>query len=135
MLFRSWQYEEIIFAEPTETFYSILLSHTPTGLPPSNRHPRILQHPLSGGGNIGEFSLEMEKEEGDRLEAARAKVLGEMEEMRKRLVGNEQVLGGEWVCGECKRGSADCVARRRTQEGGRGADCSASSSGGVMGRI
>lgn len=131
----SWQYEEIIFAEPTETFYSILLSHTPTGLPPSNRHPRILQHPLSGGGNIGEFSLEMEKEEGDRLEAARAKVLGEMEEMRKRLVGNEQVLGGEWVCGECKRGSADCVARRRTQEGGRGADCSASSSGGVMGRI
>ncbi|KAK0553299.1 NuA4 histone H4 acetyltransferase complex and the SWR1 complex subunit [Tilletia horrida] len=30
----SWQYEEIVFPEPTETFYDILVAHPPSPLPP-----------------------------------------------------------------------------------------------------
>lgn len=90
----SWQYEEIIFAEPPETFYSLLLSRPPTPLPKSNRHPKNLQYALGGGGNMGEFTSDMEKEEGDRLEAARKKTLEEIEGLRKRLIGNEKDLTG-----------------------------------------
>lgn len=91
----SWQYEEIVFVEPTEAFYSILLSNPPTPLPKSNRHVRSLTLALGGGGNIGEFSLEMEKEEGDRLEAARKKTLAEIDLLKARLAINEKDLGGK----------------------------------------
>lgn len=89
----SWQYEELIFAEPTESFYSLLLSHPPTPLPRLNRHIRNLPHALGAGGNSGEFSSEMEAEEGGRLERARGKTLEEIERLRKRLIGNEKELG------------------------------------------
>lgn len=88
----SWQYEEIVFAEPTEAFYTLLLSNAPTSLPPTNRHPRSLILALGGGGNIGEFSLDMEKEEGDRLEKARLKTVEEIEVLRAKLVANEKDL-------------------------------------------
>ncbi|GAA5928725.1 hypothetical protein JCM1841_001036 [Sporobolomyces salmonicolor] len=90
----SWQYEEIVFSEPTETFYTTLLTNPPTPLPKTNRHPRTLTHPLSGGGNIGEFSQDMEKEEGDRLEEAKRKTLAQIEELRQQLVGHEAELAG-----------------------------------------
>lgn len=90
----SWQYEEIVFVEPTETFYATLLARPPAPLPRANRHPRTLIHALGGGGNFGEFSLEMEKQEGDRMEDARRKALAEIEEMRKTLVGHEKDLSG-----------------------------------------
>ncbi|BGP12937.1 hypothetical protein JCM10213_004357 [Rhodosporidiobolus nylandii] len=90
----SWQYEEIVFTEPTEAFYATLLEHKPTPLPRTNRHPKLLTHPLSAGGNIGEFTTEMEEEEGQRLEKAKQKVRDQMEELRKQLVGHEQELGG-----------------------------------------
>lgn len=93
----SWQYEEIIFAEPTETFYSLLLSRPPTPLPKSNRHPQNLQYPLGGGGNMGEFTMDMEKEEGDRLDAAKKQTLEEIEGLRKRLIGNEKDLTGSFL--------------------------------------
>jgi YEATS domain-containing protein 4 len=91
----SWQYEEVVFVEPTETFYTILLTNPPTPLPPRNRHPKTLVHALGGGGNFGEFSLEMEKEEGERMEAARRKVLKEMEELRQSLASHEKDLQGQ----------------------------------------
>jgi YEATS domain-containing protein 4 len=90
----SWQYEEVVFSEPTETFYSLLLSRPPTPLPLTNRNPDILTLALGGGGNFGEFTERMEKEEGERLEAARLKVLEEIETLRKKLIGNEKELLG-----------------------------------------
>ncbi|GJN91809.1 hypothetical protein Rhopal_004832-T1 [Rhodotorula paludigena] len=90
----SWQYEELVFTEPTEAFYATLLEHKPTPLPRTNRHPKLLTHPLSSGGNIGEFSVEMEEEEGRRIDKARDKTLEQIEEMRKQLVGFDQELAG-----------------------------------------
>ncbi|GAA5983310.1 hypothetical protein JCM11641_002260 [Rhodosporidiobolus odoratus] len=90
----SWQYEEIVFTEPTETFYATLLEHRPSPLPKSNRHPKLLTHPLSAGGTVGEFSTDMEAEEGVRIEKAKQKTLEQIEEMRKQLLGYEQELGG-----------------------------------------
>lgn len=93
----SWQYEELVFSEPTETFYSLLLSKTPTPLPKSNRHPRALAYALSGGGNIGEFSTDMEKEEADRFEDAKRKTVAEIELLRAKLIASEKELTGEFT--------------------------------------
>ncbi|GAA5896858.1 YEATS domain-containing protein YAF9 [Sporobolomyces salmoneus] len=88
----AWQYEEIIFNEPTELFYSSLLSNPPTPLPPSNRFPLVLTNPLSGGGNIGEFSQEMERNELERLEGGRVRTVNLIGEMKESLVGYEKEL-------------------------------------------
>jgi YEATS domain-containing protein 4 len=92
----SWQYEELCFNEPTEAFYAVLLEHKPTPLPKSNRFPKLLTHPLSAGGNIGEFSLEMEEEEAARIEKAREKTLAQIEDLRRQLVSHEQELQGSF---------------------------------------
>lgn len=94
----AWQYEEIVFSEPTETFYAVLLSQTPTALPRSNRLEvtnRTLA--MSAGGNIGEFSLDMEAEEGERLEEARKSALSEIEVLRQKLISNEKELTGAFA--------------------------------------
>jgi len=91
----SWQYDEVVFSEPTEAFYTVLLEHAPTGLPKMNRHPRELIHALGGGGNIGEFSQEMEVSEGARLDEAKKKTLQLNEEMRAKLKAHEEALQGE----------------------------------------
>lgn len=93
----SWQYEEVVFVEPTEAFYTLLLEHAPKPLPATNRHPRTLVHALGGGGNIGEFSVEMERGEGAKMDEARKKVLEEIETMRKTLVDREKELTGEYM--------------------------------------
>ncbi|KAM0756658.1 yeats-domain-containing protein, partial [Meredithblackwellia eburnea MCA 4105] len=92
----SWQYEEIVFSEPTETFYAVLLSKAPTPLPRSNRlviKDKTLQMGMSG--NIGEFSVDMEAEEGDRLDLAKKNALEEIESLRKKLISNEKELAGQ----------------------------------------
>lgn len=91
----SWQYEEVVFGEPTETFYSILFSRPPTALPPMSRHSKTTALVLGGGGNFGEFSVEMEKVEGDKLDEARKATLEEIETLRKKLIGDEKELTGE----------------------------------------
>ncbi|KDE05125.1 hypothetical protein MVLG_04467 [Microbotryum lychnidis-dioicae p1A1 Lamole] len=88
----SWQYEQVVFVEPTEAFYSLLLANAQTPLPKSNRHPKLLVHQLGGGGHFGEFTLDMEREEGERLDEARRKTMVEIDALRKRLVGGEKEL-------------------------------------------
>lgn len=90
----SWQYEEIVFVEPVEQFYAALLAHPPTPLPPKNRYPGVLKHQLGVGGNIGEFSAQMELDERDRMDKARQGVVDEMELLRKKLAGHEKELQG-----------------------------------------
>ncbi|GAA6035365.1 hypothetical protein JCM8097_008835 [Rhodosporidiobolus ruineniae] len=90
----SWQYEEVVFTEPTEPFYATLLKHSPTPLPRTNRHPRLLTHALSAGGNIGEFSLSMEDDEAERLEKAKLKTLEQIAELRRSLEAHDVELQG-----------------------------------------
>jgi YEATS domain-containing protein 4 len=94
----AWQYEEIIFNEPTEQFYSTLLSNPPTRLPPSNRFPQILTNPLSGGGNIGEFSQEMERSEFEKLEGGKVRTVNLIKDMKDSLINYEKELGGMFFC-------------------------------------
>ncbi|GAA5990601.1 hypothetical protein JCM5350_001050 [Sporobolomyces pararoseus] len=89
----AWQYEEIIFNEPTEQFYSTLLSNPPTPLPPSNRFPETLTNPLSGGGNLGEFSQEMERNEFEKLEGGKVRTLNLIKDMKQSLLDYEKELG------------------------------------------
>lgn len=129
----SWQYEEIVFAEPTETFYATLLARPPAPLPRANRHPKTLVHALGGGGNFGEFSLEMEKEEGERMEEARRKALEEVEVMRKQLVEHEKELTGALASETPRRRVADSLSSCRSQEGSRGDSDDTGGGGGIGG--
>lgn len=101
----SWQYDEIVFSEPTEPFYSLMLAKPPTALPAFNRHANTLSHILGASGNIGEFTREMEGQEGDRLEKARLETLKEVEDLRKRLLEGEKEVQGACNCLECARGA------------------------------
>ncbi|KAK4058193.1 NuA4 histone H4 acetyltransferase complex and the SWR1 complex subunit [Microbotryomycetes sp. JL221] len=88
----SWQYEEIVFVEPVEQFYAILLSNPPTSLPNENRFPKIFKHQLSIGGNFGEFNLKMELDERDRMEKARLQTFKEIESLKLKLIQQEKEL-------------------------------------------
>ncbi|KAK4054785.1 NuA4 histone H4 acetyltransferase complex and the SWR1 complex subunit [Microbotryomycetes sp. JL201] len=88
----SWQYEEVVFVEPVEQFYAVLLAHPPTPLPANNRHPKVLKHQLGIGGNFGEFSQQMESDERDRMEQARLKVAEEADALKKKLIEHEKEL-------------------------------------------
>lgn len=116
----SWQYEELCFTEPTEAFYAVLLEHKPTPLPKSNRHPKLLTHPLSAGGNIGEFSLEMEDDEGRRIDKAREKTLEQIEDLRRQLVSYDQELGSASLPCRISSSVLTLPERIRLEEGSRG---------------
>lgn len=89
----SWQYDEIIFTSPTETFYATLLSLPPTPLPQSSR-PGRTAHRLGASGHGGELTQDLEEREGRRLEWARNEVVRMGEAMRQRLIGREKELEG-----------------------------------------
>ena len=88
----SWQYDEIVFTEPFESFYNIMMANPPTPLPKS---PRIAQHavlaPISAhnGGIFGELSAETEAKEGEKIDAAKNSVVAELEEWRAKLIDYE----------------------------------------------
>jgi YEATS domain-containing protein 4 len=93
----SWQYDEIVFHEPFSNFYDILMAHPPTPLPKEKRLP-VPFHLANPGsleesrGGVPEFTLAMEKEEADRLEAARKSIIAEQERMRSILIEKEKEL-------------------------------------------
>ncbi|KAH8096676.1 yeats family protein [Cristinia sonorae] len=93
----SWQYDEIVFNDPFQSFYNILIAHPPTPLPKHKRRP-VPFHTSNPGsleaskGGTPEFTLEMEKEEGERLEAAKRKVVAEQEKWRGILIEKEKEL-------------------------------------------
>lgn len=93
----SWQYDEIVFNDPFQTFLNTLTAHPPTPLPKQRRRPIPfhIANPASleaSKGGLPEFNQLMEKEESDRLEAARKVVLTEQERLRSRLVEREKEL-------------------------------------------
>ncbi|KAI0092139.1 yeats family protein [Irpex rosettiformis] len=93
----SWQYDEVVFNDPFQTFLNILTAHPPTPLPKAKRRP-IPYHtsnPASleaSKGGTPEFTHEMEKEEAERLETARKKIISEQEKWRNILIEKEKEL-------------------------------------------
>ncbi|KAJ9477594.1 Protein AF-9-like protein [Pseudozyma hubeiensis] len=116
----SWQYDEIVFPEPMETFYDILSTHPPTPLPVvsalafadpaayrsylyakadaakgnTTGPPPIPPHPLHTptGYLFDALSLEAQNAEADRLDMARVAAIRDLEEGREQLIKAEKAL-------------------------------------------
>lgn len=117
----SWQYDEVVFPEPTEAFYQTLISHPPTPLPAtaaqaftdpktsrlqhgfnviddgtsaqlaSNTPPYPLHAPSSQVYLHG-ISQQSIQAEADRLDIARIEAVRELERERTRLIEAEKEL-------------------------------------------
>ncbi len=94
----SWQYDEIVFNEPFNSFLNTLTAHPPTPLQKTKRKPVPfhIAYPQSLEDTklteTPEFSQEMEKEEADRLEQAKKKIVTEQERLRNILIEKEKEL-------------------------------------------
>ncbi len=93
----SWQYDEIVFHDPFQSFLNILTAHPPTPLPKTKRRPIPFHtaNPASleaSKGGVPEFCSEMEKEEAERLENARKAIIAEQEKWRTMLIEKEKEL-------------------------------------------
>ena len=80
----SWQYDEIVFNDPFQSFLNILTAHPPTLLPKTRRRPvpfcSAFPTPAAlevAKGGVPEFQQEMEMDEGERLDAALRRAEGE----------------------------------------------------------
>ncbi|KAJ6486425.1 yeats family protein [Mycena vitilis] len=93
----SWQYDELVFNDPFQTFLATLTAHPPTQLVRSRRKPVPFHLAHMGSleaskGGTPEFTQQMEKEEAERLEAARKNVVLEDERWRLKLTEKEKEL-------------------------------------------
>lgn len=97
----SWQYEEIVFPEPLEAFYDILVAHPPTPWPATSAQavtdPQVLtehQHLVhTPTGQLFEaLSLEAQRAEADRIDLARANAVQQLDADRTKLIATEKLL-------------------------------------------
>jgi YEATS domain-containing protein 4 len=95
----SWQYDEIVFNDPFQSFLSILATAPPTPLPKTKRRPipfhtanATAEALTASHGGVPEFTTQMEKEEHERLENARKIVVAEQERLRGILLDKEKEL-------------------------------------------
>ncbi|KAI3614733.1 hypothetical protein CBS9595_004004 [Malassezia furfur] len=109
----SWQYEEIVFPEPLEPFYELLLAHPPTPWPATSaqafadagdyeayrrardaNEPAAPPHPVhTPTGHLFEaLSLEAQRAEADRIDLARANAVHQLDADRARLIHTEKLL-------------------------------------------
>lgn len=93
----SWQYDEIVFNDPYQSFLNVLTAHPPIPLPKSRRRP-VPFHTANPGslessqGGVPEFTAAMEKEEAERLDIARKSVIEQQDTMRSMLIEREKEL-------------------------------------------
>lgn len=93
----SWQYDEIVFNDPFQSFLNILTAHPPTALPKTKRRP-VPFHTANPGsleaskGGLPEFTAVMEKDEAERLETARKSVMEQQDKWRSTLIEREKEL-------------------------------------------
>nr|VWO96102.1 N/A [Ganoderma boninense] len=90
----SWQYDEIVFSDPFQSFLNILTAHPPTMLPKVKRRPVPFHtaHPGSleaSKGGTPEFQQEMEKEEAERIEKALKQIVEDTHKWRNKLIEQE----------------------------------------------
>jgi YEATS domain-containing protein 4 len=93
----SWQYDEIVFTDPFQQFLNTLTAHPPPPLPKARRRP-VPFHTANPGsfeaskGGVPEFTAVMEKDEIQRLEEAKKKIIAEQEKLRTSLDEKEKEL-------------------------------------------
>ena len=92
----SWQYDEIVFNDPFQSFLNILTAHPPTLLPKTRRRPvpfcSAFPTPAAleaAKGGVPEFQQEMEREEGERLDKALKTIVEDTHKWRNRLIERE----------------------------------------------
>lgn len=94
----SWQYDEVVFSDPFQSFLNVLTQHPPTPLPKAKRRPIPFHsaNPASISdakeGGTPEFSVTMIDEEAKRLDDARKTVIAEAEKWRTTLIEKEKEL-------------------------------------------
>ncbi|KAG0145234.1 hypothetical protein CROQUDRAFT_671878 [Cronartium quercuum f. sp. fusiforme G11] len=88
----SWQYDEIVFTEPTESLYQKLIESPPTPLPLNNRFSHHYVKQIGSKGESGEFTLEIEKNEYKKLNWSNLKILIEIDKLRGKLIRDEREL-------------------------------------------
>ena len=108
----SWQYDEIVFHDPFQSFLNALTAHPPTSLPRHKTRPVPFHtaNPASleaSRGGAPEFSQQMEREEAERLESARKTVVAETDKWRERLIEKEKELEKLKRLLEARGGSVD----------------------------
>lgn len=94
----SWQYDEIVFTDPFQSFLNLLMAYPPTLLSKTSKkpvpfhtsNPASLEESKKGA--VPEFTCAMEKEEGERLDEARDKIVKEQDKWRGILVEREKEL-------------------------------------------
>ena len=110
----SWQYDQLVFTDPTPTLYALLLAHPETPLP--ERSLRASQRQIiersaadlgsepHGDGELDlsttldqgstgvpiEFTRQLERGEGENLERVRRHLVEQTDEWRARLIDLEQ---------------------------------------------
>lgn len=94
----SWQYDEVVFNDPFQSFLTVLTHHPPTPLPKAKRRPVPFHsaNPASISdakeGGTPEFTTVMIEEEAKRLEDGRKMVLAEQDKWRAILAEKEAEL-------------------------------------------
>jgi YEATS domain-containing protein 4 len=95
----SWQYDEIVFHDPFQSFLTILTTHPPSSLPKNRRRPvpfhtsNASSEALTASqGGVPEFTTQMEKEEQERLETALKKIKEEQVRWRGIIEEREKEL-------------------------------------------
>ncbi|TFK71993.1 yeats family protein [Pluteus cervinus] len=93
----SWQYDEVVFSDPTQAFLNTLMAHPPTPLPKVKRRPVPFHqvNPASleaSKGGTPEFNTLMEQEEAERLLEAKKKIAVQQERMKNILLEKEREL-------------------------------------------
>lgn len=94
----SWQYDEIVFTDPFQSFLTLLTAHPPTPLPRTGKnptpfhtsYPASLEETRKLG--VPEFTSAMEKDEGERLEEAKEKIIKEQDKWKGILLEREKEL-------------------------------------------
>lgn len=109
----SWQYEEIVFPEPLEPFYELLVAHPPTPWPATSAQAFVDTHDYEAykrardagasakpphpvhtptGHLLEALSLEAQRAEADRIDLARANAVHQLDSDRERLIEVEKKL-------------------------------------------
>ncbi|KAF7309895.1 Yeats family protein [Mycena indigotica] len=93
----SWQYDEIVFTEPFNTFLDTLMKNPPTPLVKSRRKPipfhlAHMEGLAASRGGTPEFTQQMEREETERLEDGRRTIMAEEDRWKLKLIEKEREL-------------------------------------------
>jgi len=95
----SWQYDEVVFNDPFQSFLNTLMQHPPSPLPRVRMRGRPHPAHLAVESSLSnqpqpppEFTTLMEREEVERIEDSRRKVNDETDRLRQVILDKERLL-------------------------------------------